>query len=102
MIADPEALARLERHLGRLFVVGLTISASALVCGLVLFFTRPDSALTGVVLNGGLVVLMATPILRVVVSLIEYVRMRDWFFVLTTMVVIVELSVTLLYALQQR
>ena len=31
---------------------------------------------------------MATPILRVVVSFAEYVRMRDWFFVATTMVVL--------------
>jgi uncharacterized membrane protein len=102
MIADTEALERLERTLGRLFVIGLTISASALVCGLILFFTRPDSALTSVVLNAGLVVLMATPIMRVIVSLIEYVRIKDWFFVLTTMVVVVELSVTLLYALRTR
>ena len=29
----------------------------------------------------GLLVLMATPILRVLVSLVVYVRMRDWFFV---------------------
>jgi len=50
----------------------------------------------------GLMILMATPLLRVVVSTIEYVRMREWFFVLTTLAVLAELSITMIYALLQR
>jgi uncharacterized membrane protein len=41
---------------------------------------------------------MATPILRVVVSLVAYARMRDWFFVATTVSVFVLLAVTVLLA----
>ena len=41
---------------------------------------------------------MATPILRVVVSFAEYVRMRDWFFVAMTMVVLAELTLTVIVA----
>jgi uncharacterized membrane protein len=47
------------------------------------------------------VILMATPILRVVVSLIEYARMRDWFFVATTLAVLIVLFVTIGVALSQ-
>jgi uncharacterized membrane protein len=46
----------------------------------------------------GLIVLMATPILRVIVSLVAYVRMRDWFFVLTTVAVFVLLAITVFLA----
>jgi uncharacterized membrane protein len=42
---------------------------------------------------------MATPVLRVFVSLAEYVRIRDWLFVATTLVVLVELTVTVVLAL---
>jgi uncharacterized membrane protein len=44
---------------------------------------------------------MATPILRVVVSLVEYARMRDWFFVATTLMVLIVLFVTIAVAVGQ-
>jgi len=33
------------------------------------------------------VILMVTPLMRVIVSLVAYARMRDWFFVTTTLLV---------------
>ncbi len=51
-------------------------------------------------LNAGLLVLMATPMLRVLLSVVEYVRMGDWFFASTTLAVIAELSVTVWSALR--
>ena len=45
---------------------------------------------------------MATPIMRVVVSFAEYVTTRQWFFAGVTIVVLVELSVTVLVALSRR
>ena len=53
-------------------------------------------------LNAGLIVLMATPILRVIVSFGEYVVMRQWFFVGVTVIVLLELTVTVLVALSRR
>jgi hypothetical protein len=38
--------------------------------------------------------------LRVLLSIVEYVRMQDWFFAATTLAVIAELSVTVLSALK--
>ncbi len=45
---------------------------------------------------------MGTPIMRVVVSFAEYVGLRQWFFAGVTVVVLVELSVTVLVALGRR
>jgi uncharacterized membrane protein len=102
MSREPESLTGLERRLGRVFVAGLSLSAASLVAGLVLYLAFPDTAAAPWLLSLGLVTLMATPLIRVLVSLAEYIRMREWFFVLTTVAVIIELSVTVIYALRQR
>jgi len=99
MTTSTDTLLGLEHRLGRVFVAGLTISASALSIGLAAYLLLPDSRLPTLLLNGGLAVLMATPLLRVVVSIVEYFRLRDWFFVITTIAVLAELMVTMIYAL---
>ena len=102
MTRDPESLTHLERRLGKVFIGGLSLSAASLVAGLLLYLTMPEPGVSSWLLSVGLVTLMATPLLRVLVSLAEYVRLREWFFVLTTVAVLVELSVTVIYALRQR
>ena len=102
MIPHTDTLARLEHRVGRLLVVGVTLSAAALSLGLVLFLAVPASTIGSRAITAGLIILMATPILRVVISVVEYVRLREWFFALITLAVLVELSVTVIYALQQR
>ena len=99
MNVERDSLGRLEQHLGRLLVTGVIVSAVLLAAGLALWLTIPDAPLSRWLLNGGLVVLMATPILRVFVSFVEYVRMKDWVFVATTILVLVELTVTVVVAL---
>ena len=93
MTQQDEALSRLEEHLGRLLVTGVTVSAVLLLAGLGLFLLSPGSPLSTRLLTIGLFTLMATPMLRVVVSFAEYVRMRDWFFVTTTVLVFAVLMV---------
>jgi uncharacterized membrane protein len=100
MTAEESGLVRLERHLGRVLIAGVIASAIALAAGLSLFLVSPG-VLSGRLLTTGLIILMATPMLRVVVSAAEYVRMRDWFFVATTLVVLAELAVTVLYSLSR-
>jgi uncharacterized membrane protein len=99
MSGEQGSLSRLEHHLARLLVTGVSVSAGLLCIGLGLWLATPGSHAALWLLDAGLVVLMATPILRVVVSVVEYVRMRDWFFVAITIVVLVELSVTVVVAL---
>jgi uncharacterized membrane protein len=99
---DPASLARLEVHLGRLLVTGVIASTVLLAIGLVFWLLSPQSPVALWLLNAGLIVLMGTPIMRVVVSFAEYVGMRQWFFAGVTIVVLVELSVTVLVALSRR
>ena len=53
------------------------------------------------VLAAGLMLLMATPIVRVVASLVEYLRIRDWWFAATTVVVLAVLMGAVAVALGQ-
>jgi uncharacterized membrane protein len=102
MKADERALSRLEEHLGRLLVTGVIVSATVLLVGLTWYFVDAGSAVSHTFLVAGLFVLMATPMLRVVVSFSEYVRMKDWFFVATTLVVMGVLALSVAFALLGR
>ena len=102
MTSPSDPLLRLEQHVGRLFAVGVAVSTSILAVGLALFLFVPDAPAGSRLLDAGLLVLMATPMLRVLLSVVEYVRMGDWFFAGTTLAVIAELSVTVLSALRQK
>jgi uncharacterized membrane protein len=87
-----------ERTLGRVLSVGTRSSTALLTAGLV-------SALAGshpvsrALLGTGLLVLMGTPIARVAVSVIEFARSREWWFVLCTLVVLGLLLGSLMVAL---
>ncbi|HET7617182.1 MAG TPA: DUF1634 domain-containing protein [Gemmatimonadaceae bacterium] len=101
MTDESSALGSLEVHLGRLLLAGVVSSAICLAAGLAIWLTFGQTIYSRDLLGLGLLLLMATPILRVVVSVVEYVRMRDWFFVVTTLAVLIVLGVTVVYALRQ-
>lgn len=96
---DDPGFGGLERLLGRLMLAGVTSSAGCLLLGLFLFLRAPDGRLTTAVVTLGLMTLMATPALRVLVAVVESVRMRDWFFVSTTLAVVLLLGLTLVWSL---
>ena len=102
MRAGPAFLERLETRLGRLLAIGVIASATLLTIGLALWLSNPQSPAALWLLNAGLMVLMAIPIMRVIVSFAEYLSTRQWFFAGVTLVVMVELSVTVLVALSRR
>lgn len=83
-IDDP--LFDIEVLLGRVLVTGLRSSALLLASGIVADLAGWGA--TGLLLRAGLVTLMATPILRVAVSVVEYARLRDWFFTFTALAVL--------------
>lgn len=85
MITDVD----IERALGRVLTLGTRLSTVMLGLGLVATFVAPGHAATGVLLASGLLVLLLTPVARVVVSIAGYVRERDWWFVLFTGTVLV-------------
>ena len=88
---DDAAIERLEVQVGRLLQAGVMLAAVCLGTGLALWFFLGATPAVNVVLTSGLVVLMVTPLARVVASLVAYVRLRDWFFVATTVMVFVVL-----------
>jgi len=98
---DSPSLVRLEVRLGQLLVTGVVVSAALLATGLGLWLSGSYATQALWLLNAGLIVLMATPILRVLVSFSEYVVMREWFFAGVTVFVLLELTVTVLVALSK-
>lgn len=95
------SLVRLEVRLGHLLVTGVIVSASLLAIGLALWLSGSHMTAALWLLNAGLIVLMSTPMLRVLVSFAEYIAMKQWFFAGVTVVVLLELSVTVLVALSR-
>lgn len=101
MNGEHPSLARLEVTLGRLLATGVAVSAVLLAIGLTTWLIDPQRAAALWLLNAGLIVLMATPILRVIVSFAEYVTMRQWFFAVVTIVVLIELAITVIVAVSR-
>ncbi len=83
---------RLEVMVGEVLRWGTIASSTLFAVGLVMALAgyRPDRA--PVILASALVILLATPPARVVVSMIEYVRERDWLFVVLTLIVLLALG----------
>ncbi len=87
---------QLERLIGIVLKTGVTISAVCLAIGLVLRQIPAVARFSAPAIHVGLIVLLSTPVLRVVVSVYEYAREHDWLFVLLTMIVLVTLLGSLL------
>ena len=88
-----------ERALGRTLALGVTSATLLLAAGLLWSLVEPGRP-ADLVLHAGLVVLMGTPIARVLLSCAEYVRQRDWFFALSAGMVLVVLAVTIWHAMR--
>jgi uncharacterized membrane protein len=91
--------ARLERAIGQILRWGTLASSVFLAAGLLMTLAGDDTALSRLLLNTGIITLLATPAGRVVVSVIEYIRERDWVFVLLTLIVLSALGASVLAAL---
>jgi uncharacterized membrane protein len=87
-----------EVVLGRVLTIGTRLSTALLVLGVV--GTLTSAAGARALLSAGLVVLIATPIARVAVSVIEFARSREWWFVLCTAFVLALLLGSLIVALR--
>jgi uncharacterized membrane protein len=96
-LAD-ESLARLESLFGKVLVAGVLVSSVLLALGLLLWLAGYDGTWDRRILGAGLITLMATPVVRVIVSSVEYIRRRDWFFAATSLAVLVVLALTIAIA----
>jgi uncharacterized membrane protein len=89
-----------ELLLGRTLGIGVLVSTVLLALGLLLSLVMPGAPANWL-LDAGLVLLMATPMARVLLSCAEYVRERDWFFAVNAFGVLVVLAITVWTAWRQ-
>jgi hypothetical protein len=92
-------LSTLELLIARVFRAGTMASGSMLAVGLLGSFLWPSSRVTKILLGGGVIVLLVTPVARVFASFVDYLRMRDWWFALWTGIVLALLASSFLTAL---
>ncbi len=82
------APAGLEQMIGGVLRWGTVLSSTCLAVGLVMALAGYQAEAARLLAEAGLLVLIATPAGRVVVSVVEYARERDWLFVGLTLVVL--------------
>lgn len=88
-----------ERALGRTLGIGVASATMLLGAGLALSLLSPGPA-ADFLLQAGLIVLMGTPIARVLLSCAEYIRQRDWFFAISAAAVLAVLGATIWQAMR--
>ena len=91
--------SRLEHIIGVVLRVGVAISSVCLAVGLALSFVPAAETSASWLLHAGIIVLLATPVARVMVSIVEYVNERDWMFATLTAIVLLELMASAVAAL---
>jgi uncharacterized membrane protein len=94
--------AILEHRLGRVLGVGGVISTALLALGLVAFFLTPTRPASGWLLDAGLILLMATPIARVVAATLSYLANRNPLFATLAFVVLSVLMLSVWVAVRAR
>lgn len=94
-----QELDRLEHVVGRVLRAGSIASTAILAVGLALALLFPPSSHAQTVIRVGLFVLLLTPVARVVASVFEYTRDRDWLFAALTAIVLAIIVGSLLVGL---
>lgn len=83
-----------------LWVVRTMVIAAgvALALGLLFYIRGTNAIAADGSLRAGLIILMATPVVRILIAVIERLRTRDVFYLVVTATVLFELALTLWYA----
>jgi uncharacterized membrane protein len=92
-------MTRLELIIGKVLFAGVATSSICLAVGLGLSLVGGMASVAGLLLSAGIVILLATPVARVTVSMIDYLIEHDWVFAGLTAVVLVELLASVAAAL---
>ena len=92
-------LSPLERRIALILRTGVIASTVTMAAGLVFWFADPAAIM---LLNAGLIMLMAIPISRIAASLVDAIRRRDWLLTSATACVLVVLASTIAYSLRAR
>jgi hypothetical protein len=89
---------RIERAIRIAMVTAARVSAVALLAGLAWWLIRPDAPVALYLLDGGVLLLMAVPLLRVAQSAARAVVLRDWLHVGSIAAVAALLAAAIWYA----
>jgi uncharacterized membrane protein len=95
----PSASQRLEHAVGVVLRAGVTASSACLAVGVLWSLVTGESGVARLLLQIGIVVLLMTPVARVVVSIAQYISDRDWTFAALTTIVFIELLASAVAAL---
>lgn len=93
-----ENIEATEVQIGRVLTVGTWLSSLLLGVGLALRLLAPSLTFGPLLLKSGLLVLMATPIARVALSIVAFGRGRDWLYMLFTSIVFILLIGSIIVA----
>ena len=74
--------------------IGLAVSACMLVAGSALSYYG-TGGLGGVLTNAGVMILIATPVARVAMSIALFAKSRNWLYVAITVVVFINLMIAI-------
>ena len=94
------ASERLERWLGKILGIGAVTSTTLLALGLVLQLVNRLPNVANDLTHLGLIILIATPVARVVASVVDFTISRDWTFTVLTSLVLVILLGSLMVAIR--
>jgi uncharacterized membrane protein len=83
-------------RVGQILLCGVLAAFGCLAIGIGLWLAGAASAVP--LLNAGIVILMATPFVRVLASALEFAAARDWWFALAATVVLAILLVSMFYS----
>ena len=92
-------MTRLERSIAVVLRGGVLVSSVCLAAGLLLSMTYATPALANTLLQAGILVLLCTPVARVIISTVEYILEREWPFAFLTAIVLLELFASAVAAL---
>ena len=96
--AHPRAQS-LEHAIGFVLRAGVFASSACLAAGLVLSLVIGEQGSALFLLHAGVILLLITPVARVIVSIAQFASVRDWTFTGLTVVVLVELMASAVAAL---
>jgi uncharacterized membrane protein len=94
-----EPAGTLERTVGRVLRTGIGATTVCLSSGLALTLMGIGRRPAELLLTIGLMLLLATPVARVVASVVDYARARNWVFFVLTVIVLAELAASVIYAI---
>jgi uncharacterized membrane protein len=89
----------LERAIGFVLRAGVLASSACLATGLALSLVIGEQGAALFLLHAGVILLLITPVARVVVSIAQFTSVRDWTFTGLTVIVLVELMASAVAAL---